>query len=236
MSDPLRVAVVCEGPTDKIVIEAAIAAVLEDQPFILRLLQPEESVGFGHIRGGWPGVYWWCSQARTRAGGSLRNDPLFLAYDLLILHLDAEVAGADYAEAGIVDPVNDLPCVHPCPPAESSTNALRNVMVRWLGEPAVPPKTVFCTPSIMTEAWVLCALYRQDAAVTSGSLECFPRPDNALQAKSAQGRLITGGRKIVRMYQVRSAEITAEWNQVRIVCSEAERFSMEFSSAIGLGG
>ena len=44
MSEVLRVAVVAEGPTDRIVLEAAIAHLLGDRPFVLRQLQPEESV------------------------------------------------------------------------------------------------------------------------------------------------------------------------------------------------
>src|SRR5712691_1670388 len=122
MSEPLRVALVAEGPTDKVVIEAAIGSLLGARPFILKQLQPEESLPFNEVRGGWGGVYLWCRQASVRAGGTLRHDPLFVTFDLLILHLDADVAQNSYADARIVDAVNDLPCVEPCPPPEDTTN------------------------------------------------------------------------------------------------------------------
>jgi hypothetical protein len=75
MSDPLRIALVAEGVTDKVVLEAAVQSMLNGQTFILTLLQPEESVAFtgaghaGPLGGGWKGVYKWCRQATVRAGG-----------------------------------------------------------------------------------------------------------------------------------------------------------------------
>lgn len=233
MSDTFRVAVVAEGPTDKIVIEAAISEVFGDKPFILRQLQPEQSRAFEeHTGRGWAGVYRWCKQATTRAGGQIRNDPLFATYDLLIVHLDADVADETYANASIDDATDDLPCSRPCPPARDSTNLLRNVMLRWMGEASVPPKTVLCTPSKKTEAWVLSALYPDDSAVISGNVECSPHPENILQAKPLKKRLVTGGKKIVSMYQTRSPEISKSWHHVRPVCSEAERFSNDLMAFV----
>lgn len=222
MSDPFRVAVVAEGPTDKIVIGAVISRVFGDRPFILRQLQPEESQSFDSMGTGWGGVYRWCHQATARAGGAIHDDPLFLTYDLLILHLDADVAGKEYSDAGITDAANDLPCSQPCPPPEASTNALCNVMLRWIGENAVPPKMILCTPSMKTETWVLCALYPSAVLAIGGNVECFPTPDHRLQAQPKTGRLISGGKKIVSVYRTRANEITEAWDQVRARCSEAE--------------
>lgn len=234
MSNPFRVAVVAEGPTDKIIVEAAISNLFGDRPFILRQLQPEESLAFGPTGAGWGGVHRWCRQASARAGGPIRNDPLFLTYDLLVLHLDAEVAGENYANARITDPANDLPCSQPCPPPDASTNALRRVMLRWIGETDVPPKTVFCTPSTMTETWVLCALYPAVVATIPGNVECFPTPDHILQAQPKAGRLVKSGRKIRSVYQERAREIKQAWDQVRDRCSEAERFSTDLMALVPL--
>lgn len=57
MSD-LRIALVAEGPTDCIVIEAALNSFLT-RPFILTQLQPEDFQalgGFGATGAGWGGV------------------------------------------------------------------------------------------------------------------------------------------------------------------------------------
>lgn len=231
MSEPLRVALVAEGPTDRVVIEAAIASLLGGNPFVLKQLQPEESLSFGHVGGGWGGVYHWCHQATLRAG-ALRHDPLFVTFDILVLHLDADVAEKNYTDAGIVDPVNDLPCRQPCPPPEATTNQLRAVLLRWANETEIPPKTVLCTPSKSTEAWVLCALYPIDHIVTAGDLECYPTPHLQLQAKPSAGRLVTGGRKIPEAYRRRAPEITAVWPMTRARCTEAHRFSNEFEAAV----
>src|SRR2546427_644380 len=93
MSEPLRVALVAEGPTDKVVLESALISILGGRSFILKQLQPEESLPFGRVGTGWVGVYRWCRQTVARSGGPLRNDVLYLAYDLIVLHLDADVAG-----------------------------------------------------------------------------------------------------------------------------------------------
>ena len=232
MSEPLRVALVAEGPTDRLVIEAAVGSILGANPFVLKLLQPEESLPFNQLRGGWSGVYYWCIQAAARAGGRLRDDPLFTTFDVLILHLDADVAANRYADAGIIDTVNDLPCARPCPPPENTTNQLRAVILRWVGETRLPPKTVLCTPSKNIEAWVLSALYPTAPVVTSGNLECYPTPGSQLQAKPLKGRLVTGGRKIVEAYRQRAHEIAGAWPQVRACCTEARRFSVDFETLL----
>lgn len=129
MSEPLRLALVAEGPTDRVVIEAAISRILDARPFILNQLQPEQSLAFGPLGGGWGGVYRWCRQAVDRSGGSVRSDPLFDFHDLLVLHLDADVADKSYPEANIHDNYEDLPCAEPCPPSQATTDRLRRVLL-----------------------------------------------------------------------------------------------------------
>jgi hypothetical protein len=232
MSDPIRIALVAEGPTDGIVIGAAIGSILGAEPFVLKQLQPEESLAFGQLHGGWGGVYHWCRQAVLRAGGSLHNDPLFSSYDILIVHLDADVADAQYAEAGIVDPINDLPCAKACPPARDTTDQLRLVLVRWVGGLPLPQTLVWCTPTRCTETWVLTALYPNDSVVTSGTVECYATPHLRLQAKPKSGRLISGGRKITAVYRSRAFEVTQAWAELRGRCGEADRFSNDFEALI----
>src|SRR5208283_5212656 len=129
--------------------------------FDLKLLQPEGSVAFmgggdaGPFGGGWKGVYSWCLQAAQRGDGNLSRDPLFISYDLLVLHLDADVADEDPANQR-VDPIPSLagvlPCARDCPPASATTHPLRRVLLSWAGETQAPRQTVLCTPSKSTEA------------------------------------------------------------------------------------
>jgi hypothetical protein len=79
------------------------------------------------------------------------------------------------------------------------------------------------------ETWVLCALYPSVVLAIGGNIECFPNPDHRLQAQPKAGRLITGGKKIVRVYRARAHEITQAWDRVRARCSEADRFSSDLT-------
>jgi hypothetical protein len=232
MSDVLRVGLVCEGTTDRIVINSAVASLLETRDFTLIQLQPENSPAFGRTGTGWAGVYRWCRQAAEQAGGSLRDNPLFDSYDLLLLHVDADVADQTYRSGNIVTTSTDLPCSSPCPPPSDTTDVLRAVILRWLGEVQVPPNTIFCTPSKSTEAWVIAALFPTDAVVRLGALECHDSPASLLSAKPANTRLVSSGKKKSHKYQERAEEIQGQWTRVRQLCSEAERFSLDVLQAI----
>lgn len=240
MSSIVRVALVAEGYTDRAVVEAAIDALLEGRAYDLNLLQPEDPLAtapFGIQRPvGWSGVHRWCREAVERAG-RLRDDILLMGYDVVILHLDADVAESNYAAAHIIDAPDpdDLPCVEECPPPSATTNALRTVMLRWGGETEVPERVILCTPSKSIEAWVLAALYPDEPPLKNGTIECLANPGNRLQAKPAKERLISGGKKNRARYEEKRESISAAWPSVREVCSEAERFSTDFLDCVHAG-
>ncbi|MCU0229501.1 MAG: hypothetical protein MUF01_17870 [Bryobacterales bacterium] len=92
MSDPVRIGLVAEGVTDWVVIDAAIHSMLGERPYSLKLLQPESSAFHaGQFGGGWKGVSGWCGLVCDRSG-RLKEDIVLDTYDVLILHLDADVA------------------------------------------------------------------------------------------------------------------------------------------------
>ena len=229
MSEPLRLALVVEGPTDKTVIEAAISSLLDARPFVLNQLQPEvslafgASVGFGPHGGGWGGVYRWCRQAAARSGGSLDADPLFEVHDILILHLDADVASERYRSANIHESPGDLPCIEPCPPAQATTDRLRRVMLRWVGEQATPERTVLCTPSKSTDAWVVAALFPTDPAVLDGNHECRSHAQQPLRIRIDKSQ---------SEYENHGATLSEAWLTVTEICTEARRFSDDFRRAV----
>jgi len=122
MSEPLRIAVVAEGPTDSIVLEAVVRSLLAGAEFEFDTLQPaEDSIVFGanfRLHGpGWGGVYRWSRQAAEKGGGSLSGFSKLSQsqWDILIIHVDADVADKTYASANIQSPPqDDLPCAKPC--------------------------------------------------------------------------------------------------------------------------
>jgi hypothetical protein len=237
MSSTIRIALVGEGVTDFEVLRAAIDSMLDGRSFYLKLLQPEGSVAFtgggnaGPLGGGWKGVYRWCRQAALRGGGSLSGDPLFIGYDLLILHLDADVAGEDPAN-DTIDPVPDLagvlPCEQACPPPGATTGALRLVILSWVGEAQTPPRTVLCTPSKSTEAWVMAAFFPNDREMIRKGWECHANPE----ARLAQQPLAQRFSKRQANYEARASRLRGAWPSIAAKLSEAERFQDDFMAAV----
>jgi hypothetical protein len=234
MSEILRIALVAEGPTDKIVIEAALRAILGGRLFKLQQIFPEESAAFALMGTGWVGVYRWCHAAAARGNGRLSDDGLVFGagnYDLLILHLDADVAACQYSDGSIIPLPSDavLPCATACPPPEATTDELRKVLLSWSGEAAIPPRTVLCTPSKSTEAWVVALLFPADRANTLG-IECYVKPESRLGQQPAALRI----RKNVRDYLGCSVELEQAWPRIASSASvgEAFRFQNEFLAAV----
>jgi len=233
VSNTVRIALVGEGVTDFEVLKAGIDSMLNGRSFDLKLLQPEESLAFtaagaaGSLGGGWRGVYKWCLQAALRGDGVLSGDPLFISYDLLIIHLDADVA-SENSEGDIPDLAGMLPCERPCPPAGATTEALRTVILSWLGEAQAPPRTVLCTPSKSTESWVMAALFPADKEMNRKGWECHPNPAGRLSQQPLTRRLS----KRHADYQRASSELRVAWPGISKKLPEAGRFWNEFTSAV----
>ena len=234
MSEPLRIAVAVEGPTDEIVLKAVLEALLPDTDFEFQTLQPEGSVAFGSAPSsgtgvGWAGVYRWSRQAVSEGGGSVSGSSALLNHDLLIVHVDADVAGGTYADGNIRDaPCEDLPCEQPCPPPHETTNALRAVVLNWLGVHERPPRIVLCTPSKSIEAWVLAAICPKNKVVRRHDWECRPNPEGQFAALPIHHRFS----KHPDDYRGKQAEITEAWPQVSARLTEAARFEAEFLAAV----
>jgi len=240
MSD-LRIALVAEGPTDRIVIEAALKAIL-NHPFILTLLQPETSDPFGGVGpfgGGWGGVYRWCRQVVSMPC-PVGENPDLMQFDLILIHIDADVAGMRYEDANIRDGRTDLPCERPCPPAEDTVNELREVMARWLDFPAasaLPGKWLFCNPSKCVEAWVVAAHEHAEPLFVRSmmsNLECNLSLERDLSNMPITSRrLIRGGKKQTLEYRKIAPQIQAEWVHIVQSCSQAARFDGEVKTTLG---
>ena len=231
MSDPLRIAAAIEGPTDKIVLEAILCALLPGREFEFQMLQPEGSAAFG-MNAGWVGVYRWCRQVACEGGGSVSGSSALSNHDVLIVHVDADVAGKTYASGSIRDALcdDDLPCEEPCPPPNKTTNALRAVVLNWLGESACPPRIVLCTPSKNIEAWVLAAVRPENNVVWRDDWECHSDPEDQLKALPKHRRF----RKRQDDYRRKQSEIKEAWPTVSARLTEGARFKKEFLAATGI--
>lgn len=234
MSNPIRIALVSEGPTDRVVIECALRAMLPTRPFVLTQLQPEGSLAFGGLGGGWGGVYRWCKQSARRGDGHLSTDQLLqLEFELLIIHLDADVAGMSYDEVNVAPDADDLalPCERPCPPAADTANELQRVMLSWCGENEFSDRFISCVPSKNTETWVVAMLFPSDSAVTGANFECHANPAARLGQQRKRDRI----KKAQRDYQDRSLQLRTEWSRISGVAglSEARRFRNDVLASVG---
>lgn len=228
MSD-LRIALIAEGPTDQVIIESALKAILT-RPFVLTLLQPEPTRPA--LGGGWSGVLKWSREFCSRGFASLEEDPTLGLYDLFILHLDADVAHFSYSdtrreleeEAQQVG-WGTLPCAQECPPPDATINSLKPVILSWLGIGAIGDKTVLCIPSKSSEAWLAAAVYPDNQALLN-ALEC------ALNMQARLAQLPKGQRikKTVREYRNYTDTIKTNWSAVRQKCTRANSFHTEFST------
>lgn len=222
----LRVALVAEGPTDAVVIEAALKALLP-RPFVLTQLQPEPTRP--KLGTGWGGVLRWCLDFTTRGHASFEDDPTLPGFDLFVVHVDADVAAQTYADLGhaIARLAEQrgwpaLPEGRPCPPCASSADTMRACIVAWAGLRAIGPRTVLCVPSKATEAWLTAAMFADGHALL-GDLECNLTIGAQLTLLPLAQRI----RKTPPEYRTRERAIVAAWPTVRQRCTQAERFSAE---------
>ncbi len=169
----LTIGIVAEGPTDSLLLKALIDSLFQNRHHYVEL-QPKNSktMGFGVHGGGWHGVRAWC---QTLAKDSQKLKAHFVLLDMIVIHLDADVA----REA-------EINCAMPCPPAQDTGNALAQQLINWLGNPVTDNKLVLCIPADNTEAWVLVAYDPQTAYHNPPRqpLECVPKPDGIISRVS----------------------------------------------------
>ena len=230
MSEPVRIAFVVEGPTDYIALRAAVSALLAGREFVPTVIRPEFDDNLAaQSGGGWGGVYKWCRQIVSQSDGPVGGNPVLGFHDVVVMQVDADVARMSYSNYRITDPPQvDLPCELPCPPPSDTTDALRRVMLGWLGETSVPDGLVLCTPSKSIETWVLVALFPEDPSARQVNVEC--RWDGEVRLKKYG--LIKSGQKLIPQYAANENGISAAWTEVRRRCGEAERFSIDFLALV----
>lgn len=226
-----RIALVAEGPTDYEVIHAALKAILPER-FTLTLLQPEPTQPA--MGSGWGGVLKWCLAAGARRAAPLDTDPTLEGFDLLVIHLDVDVAQAQYADCGLeVDAqaaVNGwvgLPCHMPCPPVVNTCARLEAALHSWLNPARAGGKTVLCLPAQSSGAWLAAATLPADHALMAG-VEC----NVALEARLEQLPLAQRIRKRAREYRAHAGQVTANWGVVKALCSQAAAFERDVQAAL----
>lgn len=206
----MRVGIVAEGPTDHLVLETFIAALVgQDTQF--ERIYPDSSLSFG---GGWKGVRSWCT-AYGRDLAAIMAAVKGAELTHLVIHLDADVTD---------DP--DIGVIWDCPPPSTSCASLRAAVGGWIGMPQ--PFIVIATPSRFIETWVVAAL--EPLERVRADLECDPLVDRILlrgnRLRTRAGRV----QKDFRRYEQMMPEVSANIAGV-FECSEAVGFWERFLAA-----
>jgi len=201
-------------------------------------LQPETSDGlnnggFGLTCSGWGGVYQWCRKM-VSMGIPLANN--LQKFDIIIIHVDADVAKKNYQDANIKNPIKkDLPCVQPCPPASDTIQVLESVILGWLNlKGQLPHRFIMCIPSTCTEVWVAVALFGQSDASILDDIECNFKIENYLAQKPKKEKLIRNRsgqmKKLEKKYREKSGEMTNQWDYIIQKCEQAKKFNDDITS------
>lgn len=225
----LRIGLVAEGPTDGIVIEAALRAIL-GRPFVLQVIQPE--VTRPGVGTGWCGVLKWCREFAARSCAGLEEDPTLPGFDLFVVHADADVADRSYADCGTsaehaARALPPLPCSSPCPPAHAAADAVRARLIEWLGIKQLGPRTVLCVPSKAIESWLAAGVLHSGHPLLN-DLECNLGLDGQLAALPKTQRL----RKSQNEYRRHATSVTTQWARITQACTQAQRFQQETLGAM----
>ena len=217
MSSKVTIRVICEGPTDTIVVRGAVAALGIDA--VITQIQPEDNGNLlGQFGGGWKGVRGWCENA-SKTG---MIEVVLGSADLLVIHVDADIAHD-----------RRLDLLKPCPPATDTANAVRAKILKWLGTASTPDGVVLCVPAMATEAWVFCALFPEDQLTED--IEC--RRDPAALLTGKKPKLVAKKRrryvKNLDAYKKALPRITTGWKQpIPHLCQEGARFIEELKAVI----
>jgi len=219
-----RVAVVTEGPSDYLLLRALIESlgppgidvvpVHPEQPLAA---YPEFAAARGGARrgAGWRGVEAWCREFGSDLELFMRG-VVDQEYDILVIHLDASMAA-------------NIDCEHPCPPATTTTDCIRDVVLRrWLGLALPHPRfLVIATPSKTTDTWVLAV-----REPTWPDIEC----SHALEVELARRRILRRKNGQVKkpraVYERLADEVAARIDVLRGCCGEAERFVSSILAAL----
>jgi hypothetical protein len=214
----IRVGLVAEGPSDWLALEELIRTVVTDVDFLH--IRPDMTLASKSPHG-WKGVRAWCQQMGPLLESFL-SGVLGLPLDLLVVHVDCSMA-------------HNLGISHPCPPADATSNALREAVTRdWLGRDPLPGFVVLATPSLSTDAWIVAALDRPYQG--SVPLECDPNVERELVRRKLL-RLRDGEvKKPASRYQPLAERMAQKINEVCAACPEAARLRSELAMAVSAKG
>ncbi len=231
----MKIGTVVEGPTDRLLLKAIIEKVYPGEHDFRDLQPADVGNSFGQRGTGWKGVRRYCFDIEQQLNTNIIEFIREHQFDLLIIHIDADVVTASDLQEQIGTPIEDISL--PCPPILSTTDNIREIIAKWLnldGVDQFPSQVVLAIPAQDSENWVFAALFSKDGLCQNDDYECIhPLNDRQhpayLLTLSQYGRVLRRKsgkiRKSKRNYQQVLSDVTNAWDDVCKICSQAQLFN-----------
>lgn len=213
----MTIGLVTEGPRDFELISELIEKIIPGDHRYLPL-QPNISAteGFGSHGAGWKGVISWCNSFNNGAGIFAYMDDPLTKVDILIIHVDADIARE-----------SEVNCAKPCPDAQATVHELENMLKNALNISDLLNRILFCIPSDNTEAWILSAFSPAHHNPPTNYIECIQKPDyiistaplNLLKRKDGKPKKVQATYRDTLIPKVLEC-----WDNIRQICVQAENF------------
>lgn len=230
-----NIGIVCEGPTDYILLRGLIDKITGEENRYVQL-QPEDNL-MGEYGNGWKGVWKWCIDHADILEKYMKD--IIPQLDFLIIQMDGDVVRKEKeihclcsttvcGWKGKVNPLecrkirdNMCPIQMPCVLHEKSVNGsidhLTNCILDWL---RYGDDLCIAIPCDSTDSWVAAAYDRRK------DTEQIEDPWNSIisKGKSYHGIRIPGHKKRLTVYRQFVKEVCEQWEEVKRICVSAECF------------
>jgi len=230
----MKIGTVVEGPTDRLLLKAIIEKVCPGEHDYRDLQPADVGNSFGPRGAGWWGVRQFCFDIWQQLNTNVADLILDHELDLLIIHIDADVAIRNDLQMRDTTSVEDV--ARPCPPISSTTENLRKVIANWLNLDSInqfPPQVLLAIPAQDSENWVFAAIFSDDELCRNPDYECI-HPLNSHQnpayllTLSEYGRILRRKKgeikKSKNSYRRILPDVVISWDTVCDICTQAQLF------------
>jgi len=231
---PKKYLLVCEGPTDILVIKKIarkVSEIIKTEIFIQELSPQRDATTRQYPEHGWVEVRQWCKVY----GNNIDTDenPFAILAKKRSWKAQLAITGADaliiQMDTDIVDYITDFGNQYNGSTKRSRKNFAKKAILHWLGESRLPENIYLLLTTYSTETWLL-ATYERTERVFSNLPENFDfeNLDNVIELLCNLGLECyteDGRKKLSKNHYMSYAEqIVNNLRKVRAECEEAENF------------
>ncbi|MCB8977916.1 MAG: hypothetical protein H6657_10875 [Ardenticatenaceae bacterium] len=231
----MKIGTIVEGPTDRLLLKAVVDEICHGEHEYLDLQPADLGDSFGERGSGWKGVRRFCFDICQQLSESVSDFIIDFQLDLLIIHIDADVALEEDLQEGAASIAKEL--LQPCPPITLTTMSLEEVVTKWLNlehASQLPSQVILAIPAQDSENWVFAALFPEDELCQRHDFECIHASTEHqhpayLLTLANYGRILR--RKDGKIRKSRSSyrqvlpQVVDAWDKVCSICFQAQTFN-----------